>query len=104
MLRISLGLASVTLSILFAAQALGLVPDRRAAVLDGRKALCEAVAIRCSYAAQQTDFVAVQAELTALVRRNPDIISAAVRTRQGRTVVQVGDHPTAADESPDAPS
>ena len=31
----------------------GLVPDRQGAVLDGRRALCEQLAIDCSFAAQR---------------------------------------------------
>jgi hypothetical protein len=52
MARVSTGLVSLLVSILFAAQALGLMPDREGAVVDGRKALCEALAIHCSLAAQ----------------------------------------------------
>ena len=51
MARVSIGLVSLMVSIVFAAQALNLVLDREAAVIAGRKQLCEAVAVGCSLAA-----------------------------------------------------
>jgi PAS domain S-box-containing protein len=92
MYRISLGLASITLSVLFAAQALGLVPDRHGAVLAGRKALGELLAVQGSLAAQRDDLPALKAVLEAVQRRNPDVRSAAVRTAGGKLLVQAGDH------------
>jgi signal transduction histidine kinase/CheY-like chemotaxis protein len=92
MIRISIGLASITLSILLVAHALGLLPDSEAAVAQGRKALCEAEAVHCSLAAQQHDVAAMRAALLAAVQRNPDVLSAAVRGDDGRLVVEVTDH------------
>jgi hypothetical protein len=71
MIRISAGLASITLLALFAAHGLGLVPDREAAILDGRKALCEAVAFQGSLAVRHGDLGALKDSLHRLVRRNP---------------------------------
>jgi PAS domain S-box-containing protein len=92
MIRISAGLASITLSILFVATAVGLVPDRQGAVTDGRKALCEAQAIHCALAVAQGDPAAVRPALLNLVRRNPEILSAALRTKAGRLVVATDGH------------
>ena len=44
MFRLCFGLSSITVSLLLAAQALGLVPDREGAVIEGRLALAEAIA------------------------------------------------------------
>jgi signal transduction histidine kinase/CheY-like chemotaxis protein len=92
MIRISVGLTSITLVALFAADRLGLVPDRQAAVLDGRKALCELAALHGSLAAQHGDLGALRAGLRELKRRNPDVLSAAVRGGDGRLLAQTGDH------------
>ncbi|MCI0464021.1 MAG: PAS domain-containing protein, partial [Gemmataceae bacterium] len=92
MIRISAGLASITLCILFGAQALGLVPDRQNAVLEGRKALCEALAVQGSLAAQNGDLGAVCLALHALAERNPEVRSAAVRGPDGRVLVRTDGH------------
>jgi len=92
MMRVSFGLVSLLLSILFAAQAIGLMPDREGAVLDKRKALCESLAISCSLAAQHNDVSTVRATTQAVAERNPDILSAGVRRTDDKLVVEVGAH------------
>src|SRR5262249_49240487 len=91
MIRISAGLASITLILLLAAHGLGLVPDRHGAVLDGRKALCEQLAVQAAWAAQQGDVTAFKTVLLALVKRDPAVQSAALRG-DGRLLVAAGDH------------
>ncbi len=92
MLRLSFGLAVISLSILFAAQALGLVPDREGAILQGRKALGEAVSTHCALAAPQEDLSSIRIFLLALLKRNPEVVSAAVRAPDGSLLVEAGDH------------
>src|SRR5438876_1154498 len=92
MIRISIGLASIVASSLFAAYALGLVPDRERILLQGRKSLCEAEAIHCALALRHGNEVDCKAALLALLERNPEILSSAVRRADGRLVVEVGDH------------
>jgi signal transduction histidine kinase/CheY-like chemotaxis protein len=92
MIRISLGLASITLSLLLAAHGLGLLPDRQGAIIEGRKALCEAVGMQSSHAIQRGELSGVNSVLRALVRRNPEILSAAVRAGDGRLLVDSGNH------------
>jgi len=90
--RISIGLASLTMSLLFIAQSLGLMPDRDQAILDGRKSLCEAFAVNCCLAAQRNDLETIRVATMALVKRNDAIVSAAVRREGGEVVVSAGDH------------
>ena len=90
--RVSLALVGLVLGILLAAQSLGLVPDRDGAVVDKRVAVCEALAIECSLAAQQGDVRRMEAFTRAVTRRHPDVLSAAVRDADGRLVVDVGGH------------
>ena len=53
--RLSISLVALTLSVLLAAQTLGLVPDPAEAARKGRRDLSESLAIGCSLAAQQGD-------------------------------------------------
>jgi PAS domain S-box-containing protein len=102
MFRISFGLASITLSIVFAAQALGLLPDRDAAVVEGRKNLCEAEAVQCTLAAQRGELADARAALLALLQRDPDVLSAAVRAGDGQLLAEAGDHRTHWGDGPGA--
>jgi PAS domain S-box-containing protein len=92
MIRISIGLASIALSIVLAAHALGLLPDRDSAVAEGRKHLCEAEAVQCTLAAQRGDLADARAALLALLQRDPDVLSAGVRGEDGRLLLEAGDH------------
>ncbi len=92
MLRMSFGLVSLTLSLLFAARALGLMADRDGAVVEGRKALSEAVAISCSLAAQENNRPAIEETLRAVAQRNPDLESVGLRGADGQLLLEVGDH------------
>jgi diguanylate cyclase (GGDEF)-like protein/PAS domain S-box-containing protein len=91
-LRLTLGLVSLTVSIACAGQMLGILPDRSGALLDGRRALCEALAVHCSLAVQRHDPGMVEAAVRALVERNPDVRSAALRLADGKTLFEAGEH------------
>jgi diguanylate cyclase (GGDEF)-like protein/putative nucleotidyltransferase with HDIG domain/PAS domain S-box-containing protein len=91
-IRVSLALACLTASVLFAAAALGLLPDRDGAILEGRKALCETIAIDGSIAVQRHDTSTFKTSLEAILARNHDLLSAAVRRADGDLVLSVGDH------------
>jgi diguanylate cyclase (GGDEF)-like protein/PAS domain S-box-containing protein len=97
--RISIGLACLALTVLFAAGFLGSVPDHESALLQGRKELCEAIAIHCSAAAQRNDLSFITETLGTIVRRDPAIVSAAVHDANGKLIVEAG-HPSANDRSP----
>ncbi len=92
MFRISLGFACILLLIMCSALTLGLVPDQRGAIALGRKNLVEALAIHSSVAIQQGDIAALEAGVKAIYKRNPDIVSAGIRTIEGRLLVDVGNH------------
>jgi PAS domain S-box-containing protein len=92
MFRVSLGVASLMLSILFAAHAIGLLPDRDGALLEKRRAVCEALAINCSHAVQKKDIQTLRASTEQIVARNPEILSAGIRGPDNKLVVEIGDH------------
>jgi diguanylate cyclase (GGDEF)-like protein/PAS domain S-box-containing protein/putative nucleotidyltransferase with HDIG domain len=90
--RISISLASLVLALVCCAQSLGLIPDPRPAVLEGRRSLCEAVAVHVCLAAQREDVAAMRAATASLVERNPEVLSTAIRKVNGKTVASSGDH------------
>jgi diguanylate cyclase (GGDEF)-like protein/putative nucleotidyltransferase with HDIG domain len=91
--RISLTLACLCLSLLFAAQTLGLIPDQSRAVLDARKTFCKALAAQACWAAQKEDIKRLREETTRLMEKNEGVLSVAILRANGQRLVQVGNHP-----------
>src|SRR4051812_45323734 len=90
--RISVGLTCLTLSLILAAQGLGVIPNPNEATIKNRKQVCESLAIQCSLAAQRGDFKDIEAAATFIAERNPDIVSLALRKNAGETLVKIGEH------------
>lgn len=88
-MRISIGLACAMLTLLLAAESLGLIPDTERAILQGRKSLCESLALQCCLAVEHKDEGTLHAVITSLVRRNQDVLEAGVRRADGRRVADV---------------
>jgi signal transduction histidine kinase/DNA-binding response OmpR family regulator len=103
MFRISIGLTSIVIGALFAAQALGLVPDRRGAVVEGRKALAESLAVHAALCARRNDVPAIRTALEAAAARNPDVVAVALHTADGATAYELGE-PVAKGAEPLAPA
>ena len=77
--RVTFGLICLAVSVWLVAFALGMFPDRHGAVVDGRMALSENVALHCSLLASRNDWQTMETSLNGLVQRNDDIQSAAIR-------------------------
>ena len=90
--RIALSLACLSLSVLLVARTLGLIPDTRTAVMEGRARLCEWIAIHASLLAPTGDVRPMKAALKAVKARSDEILSIAIRRADGRLLVEVGDH------------
>jgi diguanylate cyclase (GGDEF)-like protein/PAS domain S-box-containing protein/putative nucleotidyltransferase with HDIG domain len=90
--RIAFSLASLVLALVCGAQTMGLIPDSRRAIFEGRRSLCEAVALQACLAAQREDVTAMKTVVTSLVDRNPSIKSASVHRLKGKPLVTIGDH------------
>jgi diguanylate cyclase (GGDEF)-like protein/putative nucleotidyltransferase with HDIG domain/PAS domain S-box-containing protein len=90
--RIAVGLTCLTVTMLLAAQSLGLLPDAQRAALNGRRSLCEAVTVECCLAAQRDDAATMRTVARALVARDPAVRSVAVRRTNGLTVVTTSHH------------
>ena len=89
---ISFGLVSLVSTALLAASFLGLVPDRNAAVRDGRVALAESLAAASTVILGSSDPRPLEDVLRFVQKRNPDLRSIGLRSRDGRLVLAVGEH------------
>ncbi|AWI78950.1 hypothetical protein CEW87_05975 [Parazoarcus communis] len=90
--HISVGLAFLVLSVLLAASFFGMIPDRAAAVRDGRVALAEAIAANAAEIASNGEEHWLAPTLRLVVKRNEHLLSAALRNQKGEVVLEVGQH------------
>ena len=90
--RVSIGLMFLTVSILLAADLLGIIPDTSQAELDNRKKFIETLAIQVSYAAQNSDLDSVTELIHSIEERYDDVNSVALRTTNGKIQAMAGDH------------
>ncbi len=90
--RIVLGLVSITASILFFSHPIGLFPDSRNLITQGRAQLCESLAIQFSLLATKGDLTTMEACLRAVANRNPEIESMAIRYTSGELLLEIGNH------------
>ncbi|MDJ0786717.1 MAG: ATP-binding protein [Myxococcota bacterium] len=93
-IHIAMGQTFLLVNLLLAAVLLGLVPDREAAVREGRGALAESIAVSGSALLSRADLEGVRSTLVLVKERNPELLSAAVRRDDGVTLVSIGDHAT----------
>ncbi len=93
-LRISVGLVFVTLSLFMAATFVGLVPNKDEVELKARLTVIEALAVQLSAASARKDMRLINGTLESVVKRNDEILSAALRDRSGNIIAGSGDHET----------
>ena len=91
-MRLSLALVLLLLNLLFLANLLGFLPDKAKGTLELRKGLSESLALQFSTAADQGEMQLIQNTLRAVVERNEDIRSAAIRTVDGKLLALAGEH------------
>ena len=90
--KVSFGLVMLTVSLLLLGDLIGVVPNEDRGLLDGRKKFCESLAVQFSMAVNNGDTDLIHATLDTLVAREEDVISAAIRTTNGRVLAESGDH------------
>ena len=90
--RVTLGLAITATSLAVVALLIGIVPDRNSAVRQGRAELCESIALSTSLLATRGRATDVNALLEAVVQRNDQVLSAALRRANRSSTIEVGDH------------
>ena len=91
-MRISLALVLLTICLIFSGEMLGFMPDKSKFMLDSRKQVSESLAIQFSLVAPELDPRKTERMLAALIKRNPDILSAGIRLENDQLIFQVGDH------------
>ena len=91
-MRLSIALVLLTLNLLFLANLIGFVPDDSDSALELRKILSESLALQFTAAAEKNEFQTIQNTLRAVVERNEDIRSAAIRTKSGKLIALAGEH------------
>jgi diguanylate cyclase (GGDEF)-like protein/PAS domain S-box-containing protein len=91
-MRLTLALLLLSINLLLMAHWFGLVPDADRSALEMRKSLCESLALQFSAAAKNNEFQTIQQTLRAVVERNDEIRSAAIRTTDGNLIALAGDH------------
>src|SRR5688572_8770013 len=89
---IALGLVSLAVSIVLMSSVLGIFPDRDSAVRDGRAALAETIAASAGALINERDVSRLQGLLNFVLKRNEEMLSAAVRTAEGKVLVVAGPH------------
>lgn len=91
--RISLGLVSLASCLLLTADLiLGVLPDEASVARQVRKKTSESLAVQLTALAQGEDFATIKRTLHAVVTRNEDVLSIAVRRADGQVVAQTGNH------------
>ncbi len=91
-MRLSFALVLLILNLLFLANWIGLIPDEAELTMELRKGLSESLALQFSSAADQGELQLIQNTLRAVVERNDDIRSAAIRTTNGQLLALAGEH------------
>jgi diguanylate cyclase (GGDEF)-like protein/PAS domain S-box-containing protein len=92
LIRISAGLVLLTCVILIGLDLAGLLPVPSDRVTEERMRICETLATQAAGSVQRDDFASVRATLRTAVYRNPDVLSAGLRTADGRLALKAGEH------------
>ena len=91
-IRLTFVLILLSLNLLLLAHFIGFFPDADKSALEVRKSLCESLALQFSAAAESGELQTIQQTLRAVVERNDEIRSAAIRTTDGRLIALAGEH------------
>jgi diguanylate cyclase (GGDEF)-like protein/PAS domain S-box-containing protein/putative nucleotidyltransferase with HDIG domain len=91
-IQIAISLAMLSVSVLFLAEAIGLMPNERRATINARMAICENLAVTASIFTNRQQWDAVTISLRELKARNPDVVSAGLRRLDNSLISEVGNH------------
>ena len=93
--RISMGLVSLTVFLLLAADLLfGLLPDAADVAKHVRKRTSEALAVQLTALVQTDQWEALRRTMHAVISRDPEVLSIAVRQSNGEVIAETGSHAT----------
>ncbi len=91
-LRLSFGLISLVISLVMIAFVIDVVPDERRAEIESRAKMAEALAVQLAGAASRDDIATLKETMLAVVERNPEVASIALRRTDGSLALKSGDH------------
>ncbi len=93
-LQITIALLSLTVSLIFLASSLGLLPNdgRAEAQAQVRATLSGALAVQLAGLASRNDAAAIHDIIDAVIQRSGDIISIGIRDAEGRLIASSKDH------------
>ena len=91
-IKVSFALVLLTITILVLGDVIGVIPDERKGMLEGRKKFCESLAVQISMAVTRNELELIEATLKAVVERSPDVLSVALRARDNKLLAEAGDH------------
>lgn len=97
--RITMGLVGIMTSLIMLTFVVDIMPDRNGAVLEGRAALAESIAIYSTALVNTAKVIAanqlrLETDFNLLVERNDELLSLALRKQQGQVLISTGDHET----------
>ena len=90
--RITMGLVGVMTSLVMLAFFLNIVPDRNSAVREGRAVLAEAIAVYSTALVKTAKSQRLRDDFNLLAERNKNLLSLALRHKNGDLLVATGDH------------
>ncbi len=91
-MRIAIGLAFMSATVILAAMLCGIVPNPQQAPREARQRICEQIALGLSVHARDFEFGRMTMLLRSAVEHNDDILSAALCVKDGRRVTEIGEH------------
>ncbi len=91
-LRISIGLLSLTLSLILLACSLGLFPNEEKTALEARSNISETLAVQLASLASRKDIDSIKDTIESVVSRNGDVLSIAVRGANGELLAGSKDY------------
>ena len=89
--RISFGLAMFTISVMLIADLLGIVPNQDKMLLESRQKISESLAVQLSVAATTNNQYILDAVLKSFVKRNDDVVAAAMTKENGEVISKFGE-------------
>ena len=95
--RIALGLVGIMTSLVMLCFSFDIIPDRNSAVREGRSALAESIAVYSTALVrtanyQGTNYQRLTTDFNLLVERNQDLLSLALRHKDGEALVVTTEH------------
>jgi diguanylate cyclase (GGDEF)-like protein len=91
--RIALGLVAVTCSLILLLDLVGIIPSASQQIAKERIRDVEGIVTQTTLAANRRDMAGLRTTLELAVRRNDQVLSAALRNRRNQLLISTRDHP-----------